>query len=128
MSRRESLRRIGGLLGGSALASFGIGCASDADPVAPAPAHPLFATDVAPLAAGTRFYLWEASAAPVSPAVDAGWESSAAPFARRPMHPFPGVGDTVKTISGFSSRAGQDRCHRQFIGPPMAAGQVFDTS
>ena len=60
--------------------------------------------------------------------MDAGWESSAAPFARRPMQPVAGAGDTLRTISGFSSTAGRDRCHRQFIGPPMAAGQVFDTS
>lgn len=128
MSRRESVRRLGGLLGGGALVYFGVGCAPDVDPVAPAPAHPRFAGDLAALQGPTRFYLWEASAAPVSPAVDADWESSAAPFARRPMQPFPGVGDNVRTISGFSSTAGQDRCHRQFIGPPMAAGQVFDTS
>ena len=35
ISRRESLRRVGGLLGGGALAYFGIGCAPDRDPVAP---------------------------------------------------------------------------------------------
>jgi len=128
MSRRESLQRIGGLLGGSALAYFGIGCAPDGSPVAPHLVRPTVARDVAALVGGTRFYLWEASAAPVSPAVDAAWESSAGPFARRPMHPSPAVGDSLKTISGFNSKAGRDRCHRQFIGPPMAAGQVFDTS
>ena len=128
MSRRESLQRIGGLLGGSALAYFGIGCAPDGSPVAPHLVRPTVARDVAALVGGTRFYLWEAFAAPVSPAVDAAWESSAGPFARRPMHPSPAVGDSLKTISGFNSKAGRDRCHRQFIGPPMAAGQVFDTS
>jgi hypothetical protein len=128
MSRRESLQRIGGLLGGSALAYFGIACAPDASPVAPNLVRPTVARDIATLVGGTRFYLWEASTAPVSPAVDAGWESSAAPFARRPMHPSPAAGDNLKTISGFGSAAGRDRCHRQFIGPPMAAGQVFDTS
>ena len=127
MSRRESLRRVGGLLGGSALAYFGIGCAPDVDPVAPNLVRPRPASDVV-FVGPTRFYLWEGSAAPVSPAVDAGWESSAAPFARRPMDPSPGVGDNLRTISGFSSTAGRDRCHRQFIGPPMAAGNVFDTS
>ena len=128
MSRRESLRRVGGLLGGSALAYFGIGCAPDADPVAPNLVRPTTATDVAALVGPTRFYLWEASTAPVSPAVDAGWQSSAAPFARRPMNPTPAVGDNLTTISGFSSAAGRNRCHRQFIGPPMTAGNVFDTS
>ena len=64
----------------------------------------------------------------MSPAVDAGWESSAAPFARRPMNTSPAAGDTLRTISGFGSTAGQDRCHRQFVGPTMAAGNVFDTS
>src|SRR5690242_1773074 len=76
----------------------------------------------------TRFYLWEATAAPVSPAVDAGWESAAAPFARRSMHQFPRGSDNLTTISRFGSTAGQDRCHRQFVGPPMQAGNVFDTS
>ena len=127
MSRRESVRRLGGLLGGSALAYFGIGCGPDASPLAPgpAPARPAFKRV---RNQATRFYLWEASSAPVSPAVDAGWESSDAPFARRPMHPFAAVGDDLTTISGFSSTAGQDRCHRQFVGPPMQAGHVFDTS
>ena len=128
ISRRESLRRVGLLLGGGALTSFGIGCAPDADPVAPNLVRPRAHRDLAALVGPTRFYLWEASAAPVSPAVDAGWESSAAPFARRPMHPSPAVGDNLTTISGFSSTAGQDRCHRQFVGPAMAAGNVFDTS
>ena len=76
----------------------------------------------------TRFYLWEASSAPVSPAVDAAWESSAAPFARRPMHTLPRASDSLTTVAGFTSTAGQDRCHRQFIGPPMLAGHPFDTS
>ena len=128
MSRRESVRRLGGLLGGGALVYFGVGCAPDVDPLAPAAARPPFGGALAVLQGPTRFYLWEASAAPVSPAVDAGWESSGAPFARRPMQPFPGVGDNLRTISGFDSKAGRDRCHRQFIGAPMAAGQVFDTS
>ena len=60
--------------------------------------------------------------------MDAGWESSAAPFARRPMNTSPAAGDTLRTISGFGSTAGQDQCHRQFVGPTMAAGNVFDTS
>ena len=41
ISRRESLRRVGGLLGGGALAYFGIGCAPDADPVAPNRVRPI---------------------------------------------------------------------------------------
>lgn len=127
MSRRESVRRLGGLLGGSALVYFGIGCEPDASPMAPAPAHPAFKRVRNPPQA-TRFYLWEASSAQVSPAVDADWESSAAPFERRPMHPFPRGGDNLTTISGFNSTAGQDCCHRQFVGPPMRAGHVFDNS
>ena len=76
----------------------------------------------------TRFYLWEASPAPVSPAVDPGWASTAAPFARRPMHPFARGGDNLTSVAGFGSTAGQNRCHRQFVGPPMQARQVFDTA
>jgi len=76
----------------------------------------------------TRFYLWEASAAPVSPAVDAGWDSTAVPFARRSMHRFPQGSDNLTTTSRFGSTAGQNRCHRQFVGPPMERGHVFDTS
>src|SRR5690349_11797609 len=128
ISRRESLRRVGVLLGGGALTYFGIGCAPDADPLAPNRVRPIGDRDVAALVGPTRFYLWEASAAPVSPPVDGGWESSAAPFARRPMNTSPAAGDTVRTITGFGSTAGQDRCHRQFVGAPMAAGNVFDTS
>ena len=128
ISRRESLRRVGVLLGGGALTYFGIGCAPDADPLAPNRVRPIGARDLAALVGPTRFYLWEASAAPVSPAVDAGWESSAAPFARRSMNTSPADGDNVRTISGFGSTSGQDRCHRQFISPPMAAGNVFNTS
>ena len=46
------------------------------------------------------------------------------------MNTSPAAGDTLRTISGFGSTAGQDRCHRQFVGPTatMAAGNVFDTS
>ena len=44
------------------------------------------------------------------------------------MNTSPADGDNVRTISGFGSTSGQDRCHRQFISPPMAAGNVFDTS
>ena len=49
ISRRESLRRVGVLLGGGALAYFGIGCAPDASPVAPNLVRPTVERDLAAL-------------------------------------------------------------------------------
>lgn len=76
----------------------------------------------------TRMYFRENGTVPITPAVDAGWESSASPFARKPMFTTTDAGDTLTTVAGFTSTTAQDRCHRQFISLPMAAGIVFDTS
>ncbi len=73
----------------------------------------------------TRFYGWEAGTTPITPSVDAGWESSASPFARKPMHTSGRVGDTLATVTSFTSTTGQDRCHRQWISLPMVAGIAF---
>lgn len=75
----------------------------------------------------TRFYGRENAAAPLSVAVDAGWESSASPFAARGMFTTTDGGDALGTVSGFGSSAGQDRCHRQWVSRPMAAGHIFNT-
>lgn len=75
----------------------------------------------------TRFYLRENGTAPVTVAVDAGWESSASPFASKPMFTTTDAGDTLTNSTGFTSTAAQDRCHRQWISPPLAASLVFDT-
>lgn len=75
----------------------------------------------------TRLYGREVGTAPVTPAVDAAWESSAAPFARKPCYPYTET-DPLTTVAGFTSTAGQDRCHRQWVSPAMAPGNVFDTS
>ena len=76
----------------------------------------------------TRFYGRENGTAPGTPNVDGGWESSASPFARSPMFTTTDGGDTLGTVSGFGSTAGQDRCHRQWISRPMNSGFTFDTS
>ncbi len=76
----------------------------------------------------TRFYFRESGTAPITPSVDGGWESSASPFARKPMFTTTDGSDTLTTVTGFTSTTGQDRCHRQLISQPMAAGAVFDTS
>jgi hypothetical protein len=83
-----------------------------------------FDTDVLP----TRFYGRESGSAPVSVAVDAGWENSASPFASKPMFLTSDGADTLTTVTGFTSTTGQDRCHRQWISEPMVAGIVFDTN
>lgn len=75
----------------------------------------------------TRFYERENGTAPITPAVDAGWESSAAPFAAKPMFTTTDAADTLGTVSGFTSTTGQDRCHRQLISAPMQAGHIFNT-
>jgi len=75
----------------------------------------------------TRLYISENTSPPVSPNVDAGWESSAAPFARRKMFTTTDGGDTLTTVTSFTSTTGQDRCHRQGISDPMDAGFTFDT-
>jgi hypothetical protein len=74
----------------------------------------------------TRLYFRENGTAPITPAVDGGWESSASPFARKPCFTTT-ASDSLTTVTGFTSTAGQDRCHRQLISEPMAAGIVFDT-
>ncbi len=73
----------------------------------------------------TRFYGWEIGTAPITPAVDGGWESSASPFARKPMHTSTRTGDTLTTVASFTSTAGQDRCHRQWLSLPMDSGIAF---
>lgn len=75
----------------------------------------------------TRFYFRENGTAPITPNVDAGWESSAAPFARKPMFTTSDAGDALGTVAGFTSTAAQDRCHRQLISEPMDAGHTFNT-
>jgi hypothetical protein len=74
----------------------------------------------------TRFYFRENGTAPITPSVDAGWESSASPFARKPMFTTTAT-DALGTVTGFTSTTGQDRCHRQLISEPMAAGITFNT-
>jgi hypothetical protein len=74
----------------------------------------------------TRVYLSNL-AAPAAPAVDAAWESSASPFARAAAVLASISTDSLATVAGFTSTAGQDRCHRQFVSPQMAAGNVFNT-
>ena len=77
----------------------------------------------------TRFYLGTlAVSGAITPAVDAGWESSAAPFARQGIDKNTAGGDTLTTTAGFTSTAGQDRCHRQFISAPLAAGNSFNSA
>lgn len=44
------------------------------------------------------------------------------------MHTTARLGDTLATVAAFTSTTGQDRCHRQWISRPMAAGNVFNTS
>jgi hypothetical protein len=64
----------------------------------------------------------------VTVTVDAGWESSASPFAARKMFTVADAGDTLSTVTGFGSTAGQDRCHRQFVSDPMDAGFLFNNT
>lgn len=76
----------------------------------------------------TRLYFHEAGSVGITPSVDGGWESSASPFARKPLVTTAKSGDTLTTVSGFTSTAGQDRCHRQLISSPMDSGHIFNTS
>ncbi len=70
----------------------------------------------------TRLYMVNNTAPAISPNVDANWESSASPFGRGKLSKTTDAGDTLTTTAAFTSTAGQDRCHKQFISDPLVAG------
>lgn len=77
----------------------------------------------------TRLYFRNQAITGVNPATafDAAWENTTSAL-RRAMEKGSARGTDPTGTDTLSSTSGQDRLHRQYIGPPMAAGNVFDTS
>ena len=79
----------------------------------------------------TRFYLHDNGTSAVTVAYDSAWDVTTSPAATSAYRcnvyrrPYP---TALATTGSYTSTAGQNRLHRQYVSHPLKGGILFDSS